>query len=69
MSISLAIVILAEFALTVFIVWGFFHEDRFVRFEHRVGMKLRRLFRRKNARPLRAVAGGRRTVRTDSTAA
>ena len=69
MSISLAMIILAEFALTVFIVWGFFHEDRFVRFEHRIGMKIKRAFRRKNARPLRAIAGGRQTPRTGSTAA
>lgn len=37
------IAIIFEIAMIVFIVWGFFHEDMFIRFERRV---FRKIFKR-----------------------
>lgn len=36
MATSTAIIILAEALLCLFVVWGFLHEDRFIRFEKRI---------------------------------
>ena len=69
MSIPLTFTILAELALTAFIVWGFFHEDRFIRFERRIGARIKKVFRKKKTRrPLRAVPGCR-SPRPDTSAA
>lgn len=36
MSTTLSIIILAEVLFTLFIVWGFLHEERFVAFEDKI---------------------------------
>lgn len=40
-NMGLAIVIAFELALTVFVIWGILHEDRLIRFEHRVYAKIK----------------------------
>ena len=59
MSTQLGIIILAEVALSLFIIWGFLHEDIFIRFEDRVCRAVSRRFSRKRraARRLRVVGG------------
>ena len=46
MSTMIGCIILAEALLAMFIVWGFMHEDRFIRFEHRIA----EVFKNKRAR-------------------
>ena len=46
-----------ECAAGGFIIWGFFNEDKFVRFERRILIRLRRLFCRKGSN-LRVTYGG-----------
>ncbi len=40
----------AEFAAGGFIIWGFFNEEKFVRFERRIAARIQRAFRRKVSR-------------------
>ena len=55
MSTAIGLIILAEALLSLFIVWGFMHEDRFIRFEQRLSEKrgttgVKRLYRAKRLR-------------------
>ena len=45
MATSTAIIIIAEALLALFVVWGFMHEDVFIRFEKRIGNTFRRWIR------------------------
>lgn len=56
MSTGFGLLILGEVIFTLFIVWGYMHEDRFVAFEHKLFSKLVL----KNARKkLRLIVGGK----------
>ena len=59
MTAELGYIILAEVAFALFVIWGFLHEDRFIRFEEMLGKIVRRLFfRRKRAvKKLRVIRG------------
>ena len=59
MTAELGMIIMAEVAFALFVIWGFLHEDRFIRFEEKLGKVIRRLFfRRKRAvRKLRVIRG------------
>ena len=59
MTAELGDIILAEVAFALFVIWGFLHEDRFIRFEEMLGKIVRRLFfRRKRAvKKLRVIRG------------
>ena len=41
MSTVNALIILGETLVVMFIIWGFMHEDRFIRFENRIAEKFR----------------------------
>lgn len=49
MSLTLSLIILAEVLFTLFIVWGFMHEDRFVAFEDKIIFAVLRVIRKKNS--------------------
>lgn len=49
MSTTLSFIILAEVVLTLFVVWGFMHEERFVKFEDKIIFGILRAIRRKKA--------------------
>ena len=59
MTAELGYIILAEVVFALFVIWGFLHEDRFLRFEEKLGKIVRRLFfRRKRAvKKLRVIRG------------
>ncbi|MBQ6021507.1 MAG: hypothetical protein IJL25_01120 [Clostridia bacterium] len=59
MTAELGYIILAEVVFALFVIWGFLHEDRFIRFEEMLGKIVRRLFfRRKRAvKKLRVIRG------------
>ena len=59
MTAELGYIILAEVVFALFVIWGFLHEDRFIRFEEKLGKVIRRLFfRRKRAvKKLRVIRG------------
>lgn len=46
MSVSLSIVILCEVLSTLFIVWGFMHEDKFIQFEDNLKFVIKRKFKK-----------------------
>lgn len=51
MSTTLSIIILAEVLFTLFIVWGFMHEEKFVAFEDRIIFAvLNKIKRRKSSK-------------------
>ena len=41
MDTALSIIILCEFLVTLFVIWGFLHEQSFVRFEQKLYRKLK----------------------------
>ena len=41
MDTSVAVVIFAEVAVFLFLVYGFMHEDKFIRFERRLANRIR----------------------------
>lgn len=45
----LSIVIFLEVIFTLFIVWGFMHEDRFIAFEDRIIAKVKKWIERKKS--------------------
>ena len=49
MSLTLSLIILAEVLFTLFIVWGFMHEDRFVAFEDKIIFAVLRAIRKKKS--------------------
>lgn len=49
MSFLHTLLTIAEFAVGGFIIWGFFNEDKFVRFERRLAARIARRFGRKCA--------------------
>ena len=55
MSTVIGLIILAEALLGLFIVWGFMHEDRFIRFEQKIAAKHSRAKRLGRAKRLRVV--------------
>ena len=55
MDVTLGLIIMAELALTLFIIWGFAHEDVFIVFENSV---LGKLAVRKARRRLRLIIAG-----------
>lgn len=46
MSTTLSIIILAEVLFTLFIVWGFMHEEKFVAFEDKIIFAVIRMIKR-----------------------
>ncbi len=42
MGLSNILLTVAEFAVGAFIIWGFFNEEKFVRFERRLFARIRR---------------------------
>ena len=54
METWLALVIFAELVMMLFIIWGFMHEDLFIKFEHNAWIKIKR-FVRKSVRFIKAV--------------
>ena len=59
MTAELGYIILAEVAFALFVIWGFLHEDRFLRFEEMLGKIVRRLFFRSEraGKKLRVIRG------------
>ena len=59
MDTALSVIILCEVLVTLFVVWGFLHEQSFVRFEHAIARavagKVRALRRRRAAAAHRKV--------------
>lgn len=49
MSATLSIIILCEVLFTLFIVWGFMHEEKFVAFEDKIIFAVLRKIRRRKA--------------------
>ena len=49
MSTTLSIIILCEVLFTLFIVWGFMHEERFVAFEDKIIFAVLRKIRKRRA--------------------
>ena len=47
MTTTISFIILAEVLLTLFVVWGFMHEDRFVAFEDKIIFAILRSIRNK----------------------
>lgn len=47
MNIGLSVIIFLEIFATVLIVFGFLHEEKFVRFEDRIKRKMKRFIRKK----------------------
>lgn len=47
MSTTLSFIILSEVLFTLFIVWGFMHEDLFVKFEDKIIVSIIRSVKRK----------------------
>ena len=45
MSIAISIIIILELITLAFIVWGFFHEERFVAFDDKIISKVRKEIR------------------------
>ncbi len=45
MSTTISFIILAEVLLTLFVVWGFTHEERFVKFEDKIILAVLRAVR------------------------
>ncbi|MBQ7638955.1 MAG: hypothetical protein IJS90_08650 [Clostridia bacterium] len=63
MNTALGLVIMAQLALTMFIIWGYMHEDLFVALENR--MFARRVSRRA-AKKLRLIVNEKRTSGEDA---
>ena len=61
MSAALGFIIMAEVLVAMFVLWGFLHEELFLRFEENMAAALRRRFPRKKraARRLRVVKNSR----------
>ena len=61
MSAGLGFIIMAEVMVAMFVVWGFLHEDLFIRFEENMAAAFRKRFPRKKraARKLRVVKNTR----------
>ena len=51
MDFTSSLITLFEIALACFVVWGVFHEDRFIKFEDRIVARFRR-------RKLKVIEGG-----------
>lgn len=49
MSTTISFIILAEVLLTLFVVWGFMHEEKFVQFEDKIIFSILRFIRSKKA--------------------
>ncbi len=49
MSLTLSLIILAEILFTLFIIWGFMHEERFVAFEDKIIFAVLRAIRKKKS--------------------
>ena len=49
MSTTLSIIIICEVLFTLFIVWGFMHEERFVAFEDKIIFAILRKIRKNKA--------------------
>lgn len=47
MSTTLAVIIVLEVAILVFVVWGFIHEDKFIAFEDKILYKIRKKIKEK----------------------
>ena len=71
MSITIGCIILAELLVSGFIVWGFMHEELFIRFENRLLSKYaRRPYRVKRAaKRMRVIVGRTHETGPDYTAA
>ena len=71
MSTAIGLVILAEALLGLFIIWGFMHEDRFIRFENRIAerYKNKRAKRSSRAKHLRLVVDRTKKEDPDFSAA
>lgn len=50
MTFTNVLLTIAEFAVGGFIIWGFFNEEKFVRFESRIAARLQRAFKRRASR-------------------
>ena len=59
MTADIGMIIMAEVAFALFVIWGFLHEDRFIRFEAKLGKILRSLFsrRKRTIKKLRVIRG------------
>ena len=51
MDFASTLITLFEIAMVSFVVWGVFHEDRFIKFEDRIAARFRR-------RKLKVIEGG-----------
>ncbi len=73
MTASFALIIFAETLVALFVIWGFMHEEKFIRFERRVSARIARIRRarakKRAAARLRVVKGSRRMPKHGSTAA
>ena len=71
MSTTVGLIILAEALVALFIIWGFMHEDRFIRFENRLieSFRLRPMSKKKAASRLRVVVDNTKKADPDYTAA
>lgn len=49
MSTTMSIIILCEVLFTLFIVWGFMHEEKFVAFEDKIIFAVLRKIRKRKA--------------------
>ncbi len=50
MNTAVGLIILAEALFALFIIWGFMHEDRFIRFENRISEAYRSRKARRSGR-------------------
>ena len=70
MSTGIGLIILAQALLALFVIWGFMHEDRFIRFERRLAEKRAATRRTKKSRAkLRLVVDRAAQEHPDFTAA
>lgn len=71
MSTAFGIIILAQVLLSLFVIWGFCHEDKFLRLEAKIALYFSHRNRRKQkaAKKLRLVADLRNDHHPDYTAA
>ncbi|MCH5197839.1 MAG: hypothetical protein J1E34_02930 [Oscillospiraceae bacterium] len=63
MSTGFGLLILAQLALAIFIIWGYMHEERFVAFENKIISKLVSKSARKK---LRLIIGGKQKREKDA---
>lgn len=71
MSTAVGLIILAEALVALFIIWGFMHEDRFIRFERRIAESFSRrpVSKKSAAKRLRLVVDNTKKADPDYTAA